>query len=345
MEIQSAKSRLILVPLIGAITMFFGEALILSSPLWFIDVWSILVTFPHYLMHLLFLLNIAMKSKRTSIPQLYLLGDIFALYESWVTKVLWYGYPGDEAIWGVYAGIAIFEFLTLVFFYHPIFSFIVPIMILQLLSYHKYEDESLLLDNHLLYFMKSRNSNLFILFLLILFPGIFLGALFGATIYVSWLTISVSWLIIYLLYRLETRRDKSRGTVLSIRDLHFGRRGFSLIFLYLLIFYVLTYIGLEADKIPTDPVAFIVILLSYAIVILLFIASKKIEIYDEPVNKEIYGLSSLKKYLISLVLIPLPFIVLGGLSGLLFLLINVIGILWGVSYFLNVTFGVITGKY
>ena len=73
-----------------------------------------------------------MRGKKTSIPQLYLWGMIFALYESWVTKVLWAGYPGSEgpAI-ALVGGIAILEFSTLVFFWHPILAFIMPILVYE----------------------------------------------------------------------------------------------------------------------------------------------------------------------------------------------------------------------
>ncbi len=56
---------------------------------------------------------------------------LFALYEAPITKVLWAGYIGQQPIASTFLGIASFEFLTLVFFWHPIFSFVLPILILE----------------------------------------------------------------------------------------------------------------------------------------------------------------------------------------------------------------------
>ena len=126
------EKRWTLIILIGCLSMFMAEVFAGSSQMWFIDIWSLLVTFWLYLGHLLLFLNLAMRSKKTSIPQLYLWGVLFALYESWVTKVLWAGYPGSEgpAI-ALVGGIAILEFSTLVFFWHPILAFIMPILVYE----------------------------------------------------------------------------------------------------------------------------------------------------------------------------------------------------------------------
>ncbi|MDY6966681.1 MAG: hypothetical protein SVM80_12095 [Halobacteriota archaeon] len=83
----------------------------------------------------MFFLGIALKSRRTALFQLYLFGVIFALYESWITKVLWAGYidsagPGL----GTLLGIGVAEFLVLVFFWHPIMSFVLPILVFEILT-------------------------------------------------------------------------------------------------------------------------------------------------------------------------------------------------------------------
>ena len=107
--------------LVGTLSVFFTEVFAGSSPLWFIDSWGIFMVFPLYSMHLIFFLNVAFRIKRTSLGHLYLLGVLIGLYESWITKVLWAGYPGAEApLMGTFLGIAILEFSVLVFFWHPI---------------------------------------------------------------------------------------------------------------------------------------------------------------------------------------------------------------------------------
>jgi hypothetical protein len=114
----TSKTRLISFLLIGTLSMFFAEIFSGASAtrLWFIDPWSLIVTWPLYFAHTLFFLNLAFRTKRTSMHQLYLWGMLFALYESWITKVLWAGYIGQDPILGTIGGIAILEFSTLVFF-------------------------------------------------------------------------------------------------------------------------------------------------------------------------------------------------------------------------------------
>ena len=56
-------------------------------------------------------------------------------YEAVITKVLWAGYmdatgPG----FGTVLGVALVEFLVLVFFWHPIFSFILPILTYEVIT-------------------------------------------------------------------------------------------------------------------------------------------------------------------------------------------------------------------
>lgn len=121
--------------LIGTLSMFFAEVFSGASQTWFINGWGILVTFPLDLVHLLFFLAIAMRTKRTSLSQLYLFGVMFALYEAWITKVLWAGYMDTEGpSLGTSLGLGVAEFPVLVLFWHPIMSFIVPILVFEILT-------------------------------------------------------------------------------------------------------------------------------------------------------------------------------------------------------------------
>lgn len=116
-EKVSHRTKLIMFLLVGTLSVFFTEVFAGSSPLWFTDLWGILMVFQLYFMHLIFFLNIAYRTKRTSLVHLYLFGVLIGLYESWITKVLWAGYPGAEApVMGILLGIAILEFSVLVFF-------------------------------------------------------------------------------------------------------------------------------------------------------------------------------------------------------------------------------------
>ena len=74
------KFRLAL--LLGLLSIFYGEVYAGSSFLWMFDAWGLLITFPLYMFHSLFYLNMAQRTKRITISQLYLWGMLFALYRS-----------------------------------------------------------------------------------------------------------------------------------------------------------------------------------------------------------------------------------------------------------------------
>jgi len=126
--IFSHMKKLWSILLLGALSMLFAEVFSGASTLWFLDAWGLLLTYPLYLAHAIFLLNVAFLWKKTSPRQLYFFGMLFGLYEALITKVLWFGYPNSTGPMVSYVfGIAWGEFLTLVLFYHPIMSFVVPI--------------------------------------------------------------------------------------------------------------------------------------------------------------------------------------------------------------------------
>lgn len=102
---------------------------------WLVSPFVFILVIPLYASHFLFLTHIAVKTGRTSWPALYIFGLIFGLYETWVTKVIWSGYPGEDGFamgtigtwWGVH------ETLGLVMFYHAVVSFLLPIVVLSTL--------------------------------------------------------------------------------------------------------------------------------------------------------------------------------------------------------------------
>jgi hypothetical protein len=115
--------------LIGLLSMFYAEILSGASQLWYLNHFGVLYTLPLYLLHTIILMNIALRLKRTKLYQLYIFGMIFSLYEAVITKVLWAGYMNESGpAFGPWLGIAPLEFIILVFFWHPIFSFILPIL-------------------------------------------------------------------------------------------------------------------------------------------------------------------------------------------------------------------------
>jgi len=82
--------------LIGLIVLICAEVFSgasLGVGLW--NPWTLIVTFWLYFAHFFLSTTLAVWTGRTSIWALYLWGVLFGLNESWITKVIWYGYSGD----------------------------------------------------------------------------------------------------------------------------------------------------------------------------------------------------------------------------------------------------------
>ncbi|MBL1438295.1 MAG: hypothetical protein COB08_019125 [Rhodobacteraceae bacterium] len=91
-----------------------------------------ILAIPLYALHFLLLCHLALKARRTSWPALFLLGIVFGLYETWITKVVWSGYPDSDGFamgsFGPWFGIH--ETVGLILFYHAITSFLLPLAVL-----------------------------------------------------------------------------------------------------------------------------------------------------------------------------------------------------------------------
>ncbi len=106
--------------------MYFGEVVTASTPFPFFTLSGLLVTYPLYTLNLLFFAYIAFRKPRVDLYTLFLAGQVFGLFEGYVTKMLWS--PG----WGAeprLLGISVVPFLLLVFFWHPLMSFTLPLML------------------------------------------------------------------------------------------------------------------------------------------------------------------------------------------------------------------------
>ncbi len=220
--------------LLGLLSTFFAEVYSGSSPFWFLEPWGWLVTFPVYLTHALFYLNIAIKTKRTSLGQLYWFGALFGLYEGLLTRVLWFGYPGEEGpIFGSIGGtggIAILEYLTLIFFWHPIFAFILPILIYEFLSINTRSDIQGIFISHLNWLKKTKR-NMFIFASLTIMGSIFLSLSLGFDFFAVFIAIIGSAVVISITLFVCKKKDYQ----FDIRQLELKQKGFSTLVAYMII--------------------------------------------------------------------------------------------------------------
>jgi len=120
--------------LIGLIVLICAEVFSgasLQIGLW--HPWTWIVTYWLYFAHFFFFTTLAVRTGRTSLWSLYLWGVLYGLYESWITKVIWYGYSGDGTCVMGRIGPYGFSELSMVFIFHPVMSFLLPLAVACLL--------------------------------------------------------------------------------------------------------------------------------------------------------------------------------------------------------------------
>lgn len=268
-EEPPAKSQPLALLLVGILSMLFAEVFSGSSVLWFLSAWSWFLTLPLYWSHTLLFLNLGFRLRRTSISDLYLFGVLFGLYESWVTKVVWAGYFGQTPAWGTFFGFAVAEVPVIVFFWHPVMSFIVPILVFEIVAVSIREQQDALqtaFPSHMILLQRNKRSS--VLFGLVFVGGAaFLSANSGLNVLAAALTVIVSLLMLALIVTLIRRRY---GGHMSVYSLRLGSRGFSITTLYVLLLYLVTFPLLRPEGIP-GPTTLLLTLCLYAFVALLIV--------------------------------------------------------------------------
>jgi hypothetical protein len=236
--------------LLGALSMLFAEVFSGASTLWFLDPWGLLLAYPLYLGHAIFFLNVAFLWKKTSPRQLYFFGMLFGLYEALITKVLWFGYPASTGpMVGYFFGVALGEFLTLVLFYHPIMSFVVPIFVYELLSGD-------VLPGHERFVQKNRKTLLLVMILVVM------GASFQSNGAKYDLVRSVgsmggSILIVVLLHVL------SKGK--NLQSLILGKKELAIVLIYLCALYGVTTAFIFPERLPKMVLPYVLIFIWYLV--------------------------------------------------------------------------------
>ena len=91
--------------------------------------WTWLMTYWLYFAHFFVLCTLAVWTGRTSLGALYLWGVLFGLYESWITKVIWFGYGGDGNLALGSIGPYGYSEISMVLLFHPVASFLLPLAV------------------------------------------------------------------------------------------------------------------------------------------------------------------------------------------------------------------------
>jgi hypothetical protein len=97
----------------------------------FFTPWGLLVVWPLYLLHTVFLAALVFRLGKPVFWPLYSAGMLYGMYEAYITKVIWTSFRPEGPILTV-AGIAFFETIILVLFLHPLLAFVVPLFLAEI---------------------------------------------------------------------------------------------------------------------------------------------------------------------------------------------------------------------
>ncbi len=306
--------------------MLFAEVFSGASLLWFIDPWSILITFPLYLSHVLFFLNLAIRLHRTSFESLYLWGILFGLYETWITKVIWSGF-GDELILGQILGIAIGEFIILCLFWHPIMSFITPILVFEIFSLSRENNHQKLLPGHAKLITKSKKNQV-LAWLIVLYGASFLSLNSHYNIIVALVTALGSLMIVILLYY----ACKKYCGEFTVYELKLGFKGFITLIVYLIFLYAMLFFLIYPEKIPSLIIIFITILIYMTTIILIYLSKPLPEKINKNI-KEFYTAKDVWKSLLTFTLLTAVFCLIPTIGSIIAILLFILMIPMGITLF------------
>ena len=125
------RLKIVLLILLSLISVFFAEVISGSMRYPLFEIWGYITVIPLYGLHTILLLTIirgSIKDKKILFSTLYFGGVLFGLYEAYITKVLFTGLTDDAFM---VFNIPIIDYIVLVFFWHPIFSFIIPVLVFE----------------------------------------------------------------------------------------------------------------------------------------------------------------------------------------------------------------------
>lgn len=204
--------------------------------------WTVLVTYGLYFAHFFFFTTLAVRTGRTSLSALYLWGVLFGLYESWITKVIWRGYNADGKFAMGHIGPFGFSEISMVFIFHPMASFILPLTVTCLLcpSLRRWFPE-------LAWFTgKTRGARIVQVYLVLSFAPVMAMNSGGPINLAANLALAIMLLLVLMrLARPALSAPDGR------RIVAFGRRGFACLCVYLSLLYGVSYFALHPEGRPS----------------------------------------------------------------------------------------------
>jgi len=129
-ESPSFNTKLLFWVTLGVFSTFFAEVISGSTPFPFLPImgaWGILMVTPLYTTHILAFAYLVYRYGKPRFHTLYLAGTLLGMYEAYATGVLWAGWDDPPPI--LLFEVGAIETLVLVAFWHPVFAFIIPVIL------------------------------------------------------------------------------------------------------------------------------------------------------------------------------------------------------------------------
>lgn len=207
--------------------------------------WTWIVTYWLYFAHFFFFTTLAVHTGRTSLWSLYLWGILFGLYESWITKVIWYGYGGDGKFVTGSIGPYGFSEISMVFIFHPMAAFILPLAVACVLC----PPLRRLFPDLAWFTGKSKGARVMQVYLVLSFATVMAMNSGGPANLVMNLAVALALLLV-LLRLSRSALSSSDGRAIMV----FGRWCFLGLCLYLVLLYGVTYVFLRPEGLPSIPI-------------------------------------------------------------------------------------------
>ncbi len=200
---------------------------------------------------------------------------------------MWAGYPSSTgAGLGTLFGIAIPEFPVLVFFWHPVMSFILPILVFEILT------KKVLKGHESILIKTTKKTILITLFLISISTFIAKGN--GFDLLSSNASLIGTLLMISGLCYLTKKAD--------LKSLELKKPGFILLTIYLIALYIVTFFYLLPERMPTTIAPYIPIIAFYVIPIILIFKSNKTITEINTLKEDSYSTTDLIKFTIITIL-------------------------------------------
>lgn len=305
-----------------------------TLPTGFWHPWTWIVTYWLYFAHFYFFTTLAVRTRRTSLPSLYLWGVLYGLYESWITKVIWYGYSGDGKLALGRIGPFGFSEISMPLLFHPVASFILPLAVACLLCpplRHTFPDLAWLTGPSKL--GRRVRAALFLSFA----PVMAMNSGGPANLALNTLFVVGCLLVCIRLGR--SAFQNSTGPNLVV----FSRGGFTLVSLYLGLLYGTTYFLLRPDGLPAAAVQLLTLGLYAAIILALRRHCPRPQLTDSPAVARADELQLVTKWFALLIAAALALTLLAG-TQLLFIPVALILLAWTPIGFAITLLAIVKGR-